>query len=269
MGREDKAEETLNLLDVLAPKVLKLRYHLARLLLEQGNILDAHRWALRNLEGDRSPSSHELLGVIHLREGRLGEAEEQFKYSLHLVPTWIKLEAEAASRSRLHLARMAFERGDIKTMGQHLWLVSAPDIRIIPDYSFLSGVFEYRSGHATSAVGLLEKALTALPENTQYANALGFVLVETELDIERGKSILEGAYRRLKTLSAPPPALILDTAHSLGIAYWKSGDVARAKELLFLAYQQTPAEMEALKTSRKADLDRLASPATATPEAPK
>jgi tetratricopeptide (TPR) repeat protein len=84
----------------------------------------------------------------------------------------------------------------------------------------------------SKAVELYEKALDLDENNTTAMNGLGFVLVDTNQDIQRGLRLCRKAVDR-----KPQNPAYLD---SLGWAYYKSGDATEARTWLRRALELAP-----------------------------
>ncbi|MDR3139095.1 MAG: tetratricopeptide repeat protein [Treponema sp.] len=91
-------------------------------------------------------------------------------------------------------------------------------------------------GRLKKAVELYEKALKIDAESTTAMNGLGYILVDTGMDVSRGIRYCRQAVER-----NPRNAAYLD---SLGWAYFKSGDPAEAGRWLRRALELAPRERE-------------------------
>ncbi|MDR3334068.1 MAG: tetratricopeptide repeat protein [Treponema sp.] len=89
------------------------------------------------------------------------------------------------------------------------------------------------------AVHLYEKALNLDKNNVTAINGLGYILVDTDLDVERGLQFCKIAADR-----KPQNAAYLD---SLGWAYFKHGDTLEAKTWLRRALNLAPQQQEIQK----------------------
>jgi tetratricopeptide (TPR) repeat protein len=87
-----------------------------------------------------------------------------------------------------------------------------------------------------SAVDYYEKALDLDGENTTALNGLGFILVDTEMDLLRGLRCCKKAV----DLKPQNPAYL----DSLGWAYYKSGELLEARTWLRRAYEAAPQRKE-------------------------
>ncbi|MDR2096154.1 MAG: tetratricopeptide repeat protein [Treponema sp.] len=86
------------------------------------------------------------------------------------------------------------------------------------------------------AIELYEKALELDENNTTAMNGLGFILVDTDMDLLRGLRLCRRAVDR-----KPQSAAYLD---SLGWAYFKCGDLLEARTWLRRALDMAPQEAE-------------------------
>jgi tetratricopeptide (TPR) repeat protein len=92
------------------------------------------------------------------------------------------------------------------------------------------------------AVDYYEKALEIDGENTTALNCLGYILVDTNVDIHRGLR-----YCRKAVDQKPQNPAYLD---SLGWAYYKSGETQEARVWLRRALEAAPQEQEIKKHMR-------------------
>ncbi|HQG30101.1 MAG TPA: tetratricopeptide repeat protein, partial [Candidatus Ozemobacteraceae bacterium] len=241
-GRTQRTMETLARLDSLSPNAFSAKYEIARLALENRLLLEAHRAALQNLNGNHNPLSYELLGRILLLEGRRTEAARIFEEGLRLVPPWQQEEIDAAARIRLHLAEFHTENGDWKD-AEPLLANLPQNLASSPAVQYMRGLAAYKAGNATAALALFEQAVAAdTASEPKYLNAAGFLLAETNGDLDRAQQMLEDAYRIYRSKQPPLLSEILQVTHSLGIVAWKKGQMKRAGELLQIVAEQSPAE---------------------------
>jgi tetratricopeptide (TPR) repeat protein len=257
--RQDKAyeaQEILARLDLLAPNAFGLHFHIARLFFERGMNLEAHKWALSHVSRNRSPSGYELLGKILIQVGRPAEAEAAFEEAITRIPYWIEREKEPAQFARLYLATIRLDQNRVAE-AQKLLSQLTPPLTDFPEYYFQQGLAAFKSGQASAAVNLFEKAYQKNSADPKYANALGYVLVKTDSDLGRAQTLLEGAYQAFRSRTPPVLSDILGVTHSLGILYWKQGHLAKSRELLTIAAQQTPELWPQVRKQREADLERL------------
>ena len=92
------------------------------------------------------------------------------------------------------------------------------------------------AGRWRDAEKALRRALALAPDEPQVLNYLGYTLADRRLDLAEGTAMLEKAHRL-----DPDDAAIAD---SLGWAYFKAGDAARALPLIEGAAQALPADTE-------------------------
>ncbi|MBP7632752.1 tetratricopeptide repeat protein [Candidatus Ozemobacteraceae bacterium] len=256
-GKTQRTMETLARLDTLSPNAFSAKYEIARLALENRLLLEAHRAALQNLNANHNPLSYELLGNVLLLEGRRAEAAQIFEEGLRLVPPWQRDEIEAADRIRLHLAELHTENGDWKK-AEPLLAKLPRNLATSPAVQYMRGLAAYKAGNATDALALFELAVAAdTASEPKYLNAVGFLLAETNGDLDRAQLLLEAAYRIYRSKQPPLLSDILQVTHSLGIVAWKKGQMKRAGELLQIVAEQSPAEWGPLTEERQADLRRF------------
>ena len=92
------------------------------------------------------------------------------------------------------------------------------------------------------AVELYEKALALDPVNLTATNGLGYVLVDSVINVKRGLELCRKAVQ-----TKPQNAAYLD---SLGWAYYKSGELKEARTALRLALEIAPRHYEITKHMR-------------------
>ena len=254
-NRLDESQEVLKRLDSMVPNAFSANYELAQLLLERKQILEAHRYALRNLQWDQAPRAYELLGKILLLEGKQREAENIFSEGLLLIPA-NQNEKNAADMIRLNLAAIAANRGDFSNCEKMLQALSS-QARENADAMYLNGLILSRQKEHTKALEAFEKALEQYPQNPRFMNAVGYILTEKGEDLERAQNLLESAYQSLKQPDPPNLSDLLMVAHSLGKLYWKQGKFEEAGKLMEIAYEQCPDEWAILRQDRLADLQEF------------
>ncbi len=250
-NRPDETQDILKRLDAMVPNAFNSNYELARIMLSRRQILEAHRHALKNLEWDKTPSSYELLGKILMIEGRSGEAEKIFREGLGLYPV-STIEREAADRIRLNLAAIAAGRGDFARCEELLKQIRSDVITDVNNL-YLTGLLLARKKDYDQALEIFEKALDLFPQNPRFMNAIGFILSETDTDLDRAQNLLENAHQIIGRADPVDLADLLMVAHSLGKLYWKQGKTAQAGELLKIAWEQCPEEWAALREERLID----------------
>jgi tetratricopeptide (TPR) repeat protein len=92
------------------------------------------------------------------------------------------------------------------------------------------------------SIELYEKALTIDPANLTAINGLGYVLVDSGVDVKRGLELCRKAVQ-----VKPQNAAYLD---SLGWAYFKSGEINEARSTLRRALEIAPRQYEITKHMR-------------------
>ena len=253
MGKTEEAQDVLSQLDAMVPNIYNVKYEIARILFESHKILEAHRYAVNNLKWIETPLSYELFGRILLEEGRYSEAEEVFKEGLINIPNSQK-EIIAADRIRLNLAALNSNRGnyaeckkylnEIKTeIGEHL------------EYLYMKGMILNQEKKYNEALEIFEKALRQYPTVPKILNAVGYLLMITNKDLDRAEVILEKAYELSKQSQPVDLAEYLMISNSLGKLYQKQNKLTQAGELLKNSYEGTPDEWKSLKESRLKDLN--------------
>lgn len=252
-NRLDEARATFETLDRMVPNVFNARFELARILLERKHLLEAHKYALKSLQWNMSPKNYELLGNILLTEGKIQEAERIFTEALLIIPESDREERLAADRIRLNLAALFAGRNDYKQCEHYLSQIQS-GVADSGDALYLRGVLLSQQEKYDEALPYFEKALIQNPENPKSLNAVGFILVKTEKDLERAQKLLETAHQQIKTSETPMLSELLMVAHSLGTLYWKQGKTAEAEKLLEIAWEQCPPEWDSLKSARLNDL---------------
>jgi tetratricopeptide (TPR) repeat protein/O-antigen ligase len=252
----DDARNILEKLDQMVPNAFNTNYELARLLLERKHLLEAHRYALKSLEWNMTPQSYELLGKILLQEGKFADAKKVFEEALVIVPEHIREERLAADRIRLSLAALAANESNFERCENYLKEIRS-SVSENSDALYLRALILSRSGNNQEALDLFEKALIQSPENPKLMNAVGFILVKENIDLDRAQKLLEAAHQLIKSNETPMLSDLLMVAHSLGILYWKQGKLDQAEKLLEIAWEQCPDNWEAQKAARLEDLKRF------------
>lgn len=249
----DDARNILEKLDQMVPNAFNTNYELARLLLERKHLLEAHRYALKSLEWNMTPQGYELLGKILLQEGKFADAKKVFEEGLLIVPEHIREERLAADRIRLSLAALAANENDFSRCESVLKEIRS-SVSESSDALYLRAMLLSRSGNNQEALDLFEKALIQSPENPKLMNAVGFILVKENIDLDRAQKLLEAAHQLIKSSETPMLSDLLMVAHSLGILYWKQGKLEQAEKLLEIAWDQCPDTWATQKESRLQDL---------------
>ena len=175
---------------------------------------------------------------------------------MFLVPFWKEPELHAFDQISIRLASIAVSRGEFDEASKYLKAISRNSLGL-PEVNYLKGLVEFNRENFELAVSSFERALSADPGNPHYLNALGYLLIRTSGDLERAQSLLRQSFDIFKSGSPVRLDDILKVCHSLGMLYWRLGDLDRAHELLFYAYSECPSEQKALKSRRKEDLDRF------------
>ena len=253
LKQPELAQDYLLKLDTMVPNIFNVKYEIARILFENNKILEAHRYAIKNLEWSETPLAYEMLGNILLREGRYNDAEHIFKESLVSIPKNTK-ERLATDRIRLSLAALASERGDFKNCKKYLNAIKT-EVAENLDAIYLKGMLLTREKKYDEALLLFNKAIELYPHVPRILNAVGYLLLVTNKDLERAQILLEEAYSLVRTSEKVVLADLLMVANSLGKLYHKQNKLKQAGELLKLSYEGTPEEWKALKKERLNDLN--------------
>ena len=254
MGKSEEAQEVLSQLDTMVPNIFNVKYEIAKILFENHKILEAHRYAVNNLKWIETPLAYELFGNILLEEGRHNEAEDVFKEGLTNIPNKTE-EIYAADRIRLKLAALNSNRGNYSKCKKYLQAIKT-DIKEQLDYLYMKGLVLSQEKKYEEALEIFEKALKLYPTVPKILNAVGYLLMITEKDLDRAEIVLEEAYKMLKENQQPVDlADLLMISNSLGKVYQKRNKLTQAGELLKYSYEETPKEWKSLKKSRLKDLN--------------
>ena len=249
----DEAQETFMKLDAMVPNIFNTKYEIAKILFNSNKLLEAHRIAVRNLKYAENPLSYELLGEILLAEGRLGEAENIMKEGLiNNLP--LANERQAADRMRLKLAAIASNRGDYKSCRTYIDAIKTEVAENI-DTMYLKGMLLTNEKKFDKALAIYEKILETYPHVPRILNAVGYLLLETNKNLERAQILLEEAYQLTLSNEQPNLSDTLMIANSLGKLYLKQNKLRQAGELLKYSYEHTPSEWKELKEKRLQDLN--------------
>ena len=255
-GRVEEAQDVFTQLDVMVPNIYKAKYHIARILLNNHKVLEAHRYAVKNLEWAEDPLSYELLGIILLNEGKFNEAEQIFKEGLIGIPANAD-ERLSADRMRLQLAALAIERSDYEQCNKYLSMIKSELSRSV-DALYMKGLIFMKENKYEEALNVFELALKENPEIPKLLNATGYLLMITNKDLDRAQVMLELALKLMKEnekLNDMRDYLMV--ANSLGKLYMKQNKIKQAGELLKIAYESTPEEESELKAERLKDLNEF------------
>jgi tetratricopeptide (TPR) repeat protein len=194
-----------------------------------------------------------LLGKILLEEGRFNEAEEVFKEGLINIPN-NKIEMIAADRIRLNLAALNCNRSNYSECKKYLESIKS-DISEHLEYLYMRGLILTQEKKYDQALEIFEKALRQYPTVPKILNAVGYLLMITNKDLNRAEVILEEAYKLVKERQPVDLADFLMISNSLGKLYQKQNKLSQAGELLKSSYEATPDEWKALKEARLKDLN--------------
>ena len=253
MGKSEEAQEVLSQLDAMVPNIFNVKYDIARILFKSHKFLEAHRYAVKNLKWIETPLAYELFGRILLEEGRYNEAEEVFKEGLINIPNK-KEEFYAADRIRLTLAALYCNRSDYKGCEKYLNKISK-EMNDDIEYLYMKGLILSQNKKYNEALEVFEKALRLYPTVPKILNAVGYLLMITDKDLDRAEIILEEAYKIAKESKQSNHSDYLMISNSLGKMYQKRNKLTQAGELLKIAYEETPDEYKELKESRLKDLN--------------
>lgn len=254
-GMFDKAQEMYKRLDRIVPNAFGANYYLAKILLESGNVLEAHRYALKNIERERLPSAFELLGRVLIIEGKQDEAAQILKEGIVFIPNFYH-EKVAADRIRFLLANFAAEKGDYKSCKMYLNAMDTT-YKNDRDVRYLNGMLYSKEQEYDKALEIYEAILAKEPENPAIMNAVGYILSQKNEDLERAQELLETAYLKIREKEPVDLANLLMIAHSLGKLYWMQNKLNEAGDLLKIAYEQSPEDWKALKQERLKDLEEF------------
>lgn len=111
-----------------------------------------------------------------------------------------------------------------------------------PTYNALATCY-YEIGETAKAISLAQKALDTKKDNYNAMNTLGYILVDSETDIDKGIEYIKKALQQ-----DPDNPARLD---SMGWAYYKKGDYNLAQTFLRKAYTIAPKEKEIMEHLRK------------------
>ncbi|MBF0543293.1 MAG: O-antigen ligase family protein [Candidatus Riflebacteria bacterium] len=255
-GKLNDEMEWLFLLNSISTNLFGCQYDIARVLFEQGAIIEAHKWAADFFRHNGSSVAHEILGRILLAEGRTREAEELFEQGILLQATWIPEERSAISRIKLLLASIAMDQKEFNKSEQYLTTIEKP-VSDSHEYLFLKGLLSYNLSRTASALEFFENAWKAMPENPRYANSYGYLLLETNGDLEKAGEILLAGYNRIRQTKNIRLDDLLSITHSLATYYYKKGDLNKSRELLTSALRECPIDLNEKRQKFEKDLDKI------------
>lgn len=187
------------------------------------------------LFGDRSETARLRLGELFLRQGRLDEAEDQFRRLLQRHPNH--------GRAHLDLARLALERGDLPTSLDHL-SHSMTDRRTQKASCVLAAEVHHRLGNPAAADQQRRRA-APLPEAPPWPDPL----MEEIQRLRTGKQVRLARADQLLSRGQPSEAIALlqGIAHDYPDSDWAWLLLGRA----FLGRKELPAAEEALRRAAK------------------
>jgi tetratricopeptide (TPR) repeat protein len=236
----------------MVPDVFNCNYEIAKILLKQKRLLEAHKYALRSLDFRPVPSTYLLLGEILLKEGKNNAARKIFKEGLVYIPVTFAKERLAADQLRLHLAALAANESRFEDCADYLDQIKTK-VRKTSDAIYLRGLLLSRKQKFNQALKLFEQALNKDPDNPRFLNAAGYILTLQD-NLQRAQKLLEKAYQTLKKAESPLLSDMLMVVHSLGKLYWKQSKNQQAEELLKIAWEKCPSSWKSLKNERLNDL---------------
>lgn len=111
-----------------------------------------------------------------------------------------------------------------------------------PTYNALATCY-YELGETAKAISFAQKALEIKKDNYNAMNTLGYILVDSETDIDKGIEYIKEALQK-----DPENPARLD---SMGWAYYKKGNYTLAQTFLRKAYSIAPKEKEIMEHLRK------------------
>lgn len=249
LNKIEKAKDIFKRLDSMVPNVFNCKLELAKLLLRQKNILEAHRYALMSLSWCRSLETYEVLGKALLLEGKIEEAKKILKESLLFIPVSNAKETSAADRIRLLLASIAAGEGRFSTAEKFLKSIKRVKYDV-GEYLYLNGLVLFHKNKNKEALSFFERALRLKPNNPNYMNAVGYLLTEENINLSRAEFLLELAYKIYKKQHPPRLSDILTVSHSLGKLYAKQNKLERAEKLLFISYSECPIQWKEKRAER-------------------
>jgi tetratricopeptide (TPR) repeat protein len=186
-----------------------------------------------------SGEREELIYYMGLCHAKLNQHEEALLYLEQVVTNGTN--PLRIYQCRMTLAYIYVITGRSKMAEFELNRLLSAGFKSAQLYSTL-GYASWTQKRYKEAVDYYEKALEVDGENTTALNCLGYILVDTNVDISRGLRYCRKAVDR-----SPQNPAYLD---SLGWAYFKSGDSQEARVWLRRALEAAPKEQEIKKHMR-------------------
>lgn len=172
------------------------------------------------------PFAFNMLGIVQTSKKDYAAAETAFMKAIELAPDW--------QPPQNSLANIYLLQGNEDKAIEKLQSSLSLNPRNPTAYVTLGAIYE-RKKQTDKAIEVYEQAITAIPNFWQAANNLAFLLSEYSTDKAGQEKALEYAKKALR-LNPNAPA-ILDT---VGWAYYKLGDLQKARGFLEQAIEQAP-----------------------------
>jgi tetratricopeptide (TPR) repeat protein len=238
---EEALKRNPNLADVLADIVaVRLRERKPELAIE--------RCREQLARTPNNPFAHALLGQVYLVTGKVPEAEASFKKAVALNPNLIGpyLQLAAIYRARGTLGKAETEcrealKRDPKNIAALMTLgvlqqegrrpkeaiatyekLLAVDANFAPAANNLAWLLAHHGGNIDVALGWAQTARRLMPEDPAAADTLGWIYYQKNVP-DAAIPLLQEAAEKLKN-----PAV----EYHLGMAYYKKGDKAQARQHL-------------------------------------
>ncbi|MBF0408157.1 MAG: tetratricopeptide repeat protein [Candidatus Riflebacteria bacterium] len=256
LGNSEKALKYLYILNNFSNNIFGCQHTISELLLKNGLIIEAHKWAVEFYRKNNSTVAYELLGDVFLAEGRFEEAEKSFLSGVSVIADWFPEERQSASRIRLRLASIAIDSNNPQNAKDHLFWTEEPE-KNSAEYFFLQGYASYKMSLATEALEFFEQSYKSSPENPRYANSLAYTLLETGKDFDRAGKILKDCYQKISNDKKIRLDDLISIVHSLATYYHKKNDLKQARELMLIAIRDCPEEWSERKTKMGKELQKI------------
>lgn len=186
---------------------------------------------IQSLETDPdNPEAHYTLGIIYTRR------KEYDKAIRHL------LKLETGNKESIYLHQTRTILGYIYAL-QGQYVKSKESLMKVLDFSkdntvalSILGYVFYRAKLHEQALRIFDRALKVQPENAKLLNNIGYLLIETRINVSKGMEYVKKALR----LSPNTPSYL----DSLGWGYYQSGNYEKAVETLKQAFELAPDSIE-------------------------
>lgn len=173
------------------------------------------------------------LGLCYLRLGEADKARQLLEYVISSDLDFVRVY-----QSQMLLAYICIMDKDWDLAEIELKRIIERGFDSVQAYSMLGFVL-WRKNEIQEAVNSYERALNLNEHNANALNSLGYILIDSDIDIKRGLQLVHKALKK-----DPANPMYLD---SLGWAYFKSKQYSNAKRYLRRAIDSLPYNQDILE----------------------